>query len=810
MTGLLVLSADPVSVLGATTKQYVDTSIVAATPTTLPPTGAAGGDLAGSYPNPSVHALNATAFTNLVAPLAGQILTAQSGTNMAWENKTAAPLNLPPIGPAGGDLGGTYPNPQVKSVTLTSALPIGQGGTGSSALSFVDLTSDQSISGVKTFVGTLTVPTPSGLTDAATKGYVDGISAGIQIKGSVACATTGALPGNVYVNGALGVGATLTGVSTGVLTVDGHAVVLNDRVMVKNEAAPANNGIYLCTVAGAVGVVYVLTRTTDMDQPAEVVSAGAFITFGTVNSGAGWIVVGTPPYVVGTTAIVYTQFSASTAVSAGTGLTQSGNVISLTVPVSAGNLPSGTAAAFGVVKIDGTAGDILALGSSPMAGASGLVADASHVHPTTGLTLQTYAASTVQVETNYGLSSSAGAATTWAREDHAHGTVGLTNSAPSVTESIGQSAVLGVASFPARADHVHPLAAAAAPTNSAVGDVAATGAAVTFSPSNHVHGREAFGTPTATVTYGLSAVTGSAATVSHSDHTHGSVSMTGSAPAVTEGIGQAAVLGTSTTPARGDHVHPLAAAAAPVNSAVADVAATGVATTFSASDHRHGRESFGPVVANNGFGSSAVNGVALTVSHSDHLHGLPASYEYDSPSDRGLFEANYSLFQGATSTQGFVSGTIYGLSFVAKTSQTVGNVSAFLQATANNHVAGQNLIGLYSISGGTATRIAITGDVGTWGTAAQANTYPFGTPVALVAGTTYAVLMLSVVSGGAAAKLTGLTTSLMVFMNALTTSGTPLYRFFTQGTTQTALPLSFALSTSVVTGAFPIWAGLSA
>lgn len=137
------------------------------------------------------------------------------------------------------------------------------------------------------------------------------------------------------------------------------------------------------------------------------------------------------------------------------------------------------------------------------------------------------------------------------------------------------------------------------------------------------------GTPSATVvaetTYAQASTAGTATAYSRGDHTHGSPALTSNAPAVTMGIGQTGVVGVGTAPARDDHVHPLAAAAAPVASAVADTQATGVATTFAASDHRHAREAFGLVTAETAFGLSSADGVATTVSHSDHAHGTPAA-----------------------------------------------------------------------------------------------------------------------------------------------------------------------------------------
>ena len=189
-----------------------------------------------------------------------------------------------------GDLSGTALSPTVVQTHLSSPLPLSQGGTGSSTQNFVDLTTTQSIGGVKSFTGEIIVPTPLNAGDAATKSYVDAASSGLSIKGACVAATTTVLPANTYNNGTLGVGATLTGNATGTLTVDGHLVATNDRILVKDEGAPANNGIYVCTTAGAVGVAYVLTRSTDMDQASEIKGAYTFITDSSVNAGTSWVV----------------------------------------------------------------------------------------------------------------------------------------------------------------------------------------------------------------------------------------------------------------------------------------------------------------------------------------------------------------------------------------------------------------------------------------------------------------------------------------------------------------------------------------
>lgn len=172
-------------------------------------------------------------------------------------------------------------------------------------------------------------PTTSG--QAATKAYVDAAVTGLSIKTTVVCATTTALPANNYSNGTAGVGATLTGQSVGVLTVDTHAVALNDSVLVKNEAGQLANGIYTCTTAGSAGAAYVLTRRNDNNESTEFVGAYTFVTGGSANEGSGWLCANTTAPTLGSTAITFNQFSSSSTYTAdGTTITLTGSQFSVT------------------------------------------------------------------------------------------------------------------------------------------------------------------------------------------------------------------------------------------------------------------------------------------------------------------------------------------------------------------------------------------------------------------------------------------------------------------------------------------------
>ena len=184
------------------------------------------------------------------------------------------------------------------------------------------------------------VATPVASTDAATKQYVDDVAQGLNIHDSCNAATTTTLAtisgGTVtYNNGTAGVGATLTTTGT-YTTIDGVTLSDGMRILVKNEATQANNGIYVRTSAT------VLTRATDFNTPTEMEGGDfTFVTAGTLYDNTGWVMTD-PVTTVGTTAVVWVQFSGAGTYTAGTGLTLTGSQFSITnTAVSAGSYGNG-------------------------------------------------------------------------------------------------------------------------------------------------------------------------------------------------------------------------------------------------------------------------------------------------------------------------------------------------------------------------------------------------------------------------------------------------------------------------------------
>lgn len=146
--------------------------------------------------------------------------------------------------------------------------------------------------------------TPSSATDAVTKGYVDGLKQGLDVKDSVKLATTENIA--------------LDNTTT---AVDGITVVSGDRVLVKDQTDGAENGVYIVNTTGA------WNRAEDFVQGK--VSSGAFffVEEGTVGGNNGFVLTTDNPISVGNTALTFTQFSGAGQVIDGSGIGKLGNEI---------------------------------------------------------------------------------------------------------------------------------------------------------------------------------------------------------------------------------------------------------------------------------------------------------------------------------------------------------------------------------------------------------------------------------------------------------------------------------------------------
>lgn len=172
--------------------------------------------------------------------------------------------------------------------------------------------------------------TPTQDAHLTTKKYVDDVAQGLDVKASAHVATTAALPASTYNNGTSGVGATITADAFGALTIDGHALAQGESVLVKNQAAGLQNGLYSVTSAGAADAPFILTRRIDADSGTELSSGSfVFIEQGTANSSTGWVLSTSGAITIGTTALTFTQFSSAGIADAGDGLQKVGTTFSV-------------------------------------------------------------------------------------------------------------------------------------------------------------------------------------------------------------------------------------------------------------------------------------------------------------------------------------------------------------------------------------------------------------------------------------------------------------------------------------------------
>lgn len=165
---------------------------------------------------------------------------------------------------------------------------------------------------------------PSTGTDGVNKDYADGLIRGLSWKEEVVAASTAnvslAAPGT---------------------TLDGITLAANDRILLKDQTATAENGIYVWTASGSA-----LTRALDADSGLELSGATTTVQRGTVNADRVYRATADDPLTVGTTSIPWVQIGAGgTSYIAGNGLTLTGS----TFDVGAG---TGISVAADAVAVD--------------------------------------------------------------------------------------------------------------------------------------------------------------------------------------------------------------------------------------------------------------------------------------------------------------------------------------------------------------------------------------------------------------------------------------------------------------------------
>jgi hypothetical protein len=308
------------------------------------------GDKAVFVTYPAEKSVNEDAAGNVNISVTGNAATATRATNLAAGAAGSVPYQTAAnttafVSTASGVLiGGTTPSfSTTPTLTGTNFTAIPNAALTNSAVTVG--TTAISLGATSTTLAGLTSVTltqdPTLALQAATKQYVDtlaaeGISYHAPVKYEVPTALTA-----TYNNGTAGVGATLTNAGTQTaFTPDGVVASVADRILIYNQAAPAQNGVYTVTTVGTVSTNWVLTRSTDTNSygvkdPNKLGAGDAFfVQSGNTGAGETYVMNTTGTITFGTTAINFVQVSSAQIYSAGTGLTLSGTQFSLTSPVA--------------------------------------------------------------------------------------------------------------------------------------------------------------------------------------------------------------------------------------------------------------------------------------------------------------------------------------------------------------------------------------------------------------------------------------------------------------------------------------------
>src|SRR6056297_650835 len=163
---------------------------------------------------------------------------------------------------------------------VASDLQLGKGG---GRLVWTTGDDDLKVTTDGTTLAHLQVLDPAGATDAATKLYVDNVAAGLDPKEPARVSTTGNIGTYSPTNGPAGNGQ-FTGAPT---VVDGVTIATADRILVRQQTDPLQNGIYVVTANNSTW-----NRASDHDgSPAAEVSSGnyVFVLEGTANGSTGWV-----------------------------------------------------------------------------------------------------------------------------------------------------------------------------------------------------------------------------------------------------------------------------------------------------------------------------------------------------------------------------------------------------------------------------------------------------------------------------------------------------------------------------------------
>ena len=342
---------------------------------------------------------------------------------------------------------------------------------------------------LSTTTGTVAT-SPTSNTDIANKLYVDTVAQGLNPKNACQVATT--------------VNITLSGLQS----IDSYTTLAGDRVLVKNQSTQANNGIYVASSSA-------WTRATDMDTWSEVPGAYTVILNGGQSS-TGWVCTATATGTINVTAMPWSQFSLNATYYAGTGLSLSSNIFSITnTGVTAATYGSASQSLTAIVNAQG---QLTSLAAQSIAISNAQVSGLG--------TMSTQNANSVSITggsiTGTTISGSTGAFTTLSASGVITSTV-TTGTAPFTVSSTTAVSNLSIGGNAATATTASSVTNALTFNNLGAGDSSGTtfnGSAARTLSYNSIGAPSTTGT-NATGTWGIS-VTGNAGTVTNGVVTTGS------------------------------------------------------------------------------------------------------------------------------------------------------------------------------------------------------------------------------------------------------------------------------------------------
>ena len=443
-----------------------------------------------------------------------------------------------------------------------------------------------------TFTGTVTVPTPNNPTDAATKAYVDSVAEGLHIHASVAAATTASV-----------------NLTTPPATIDGVTLTNNMRVLVKNQSNNAQNGIYVFSTSTGQ-----LSRASDFDSASEIDGGDfVFVTGGTVNDNTGWVQTETVTN-IGTDPIIFTQFSGAGTYTAGTGLQLDGTVFSNTGVLSLAGTTNEVevSASSGAITVSlpstinaNTTGSAATLTTSRTIQLSGDVSGSATFNGSANASITSTLANTAVTPATYGSASAVGTVTvdSKGRITGASNTpIAIAQSAvANLTTDLGLKANLASPTFTGTptsstaavdtnttqiATTAFVLAQASVSNPLALGSVS-QGTSTRYARQDHVHPTTGLGLTSGKLSQFAATTSAELAGVISDETGSGALVFANSPTFTTPNIGAAtgtsfnsitglssttpvvdgtAAVGTGTTVARADHVHPTDTSRAPLAS----------------------------------------------------------------------------------------------------------------------------------------------------------------------------------------------------------------------------------------------------